>query len=297
MSSGIWKILLIIITAGFYSCGEKEEFNGLKVSFEETGFCQKFWFSDADTITASKKMTVDFNIHAISESAFVDIMIDGVSLNPGQFDVYFGGELIKNKKIKLSSVEASKEVELGLRILPGSIQGKHDFFMKIGDNTLDRVNNMVIGDSIDDRIIKFSSSFEEYMNHLKKSIVWIASIIGTFLLLWFLILKKRIFPVFKKAQLILYLPEQKTLQLKGIRRFIVSNEKSKQSFFDKIFKGKILYFNPSFLIDKIEFSPGRKKLINFRGNNIEVNPFTTSLKRGYEYEFKNQEIKFTIKYI
>jgi hypothetical protein len=91
--------------------------------------------------------------------------------------------------------------------------------------------------------------FKHHVNPLLAWLSWIITLTSIVALIWFSFLQRLIYPKFKSAQKTIFVPNEAPLivKLTGARMVIISAEKQKQSFWDALIRGTVIYkFHPSF---------------------------------------------------
>ena len=118
--------------------------------------------------------------------------------------------------------------------------------------------------------------FRHHLNPLLAWISWIATVLATISLLWFIVLRRMFFPQFKSCQKTFIIPNQPPLIVKmtGARMVVISSEQKKQGFWDVLIKGPVIYkVHPAF-ISPITMRPikGRKVLVKADNSIYRVLP-------------------------
>lgn len=121
-------------------------------------------------------------------------------------------------------------------------------------------------------------------------IVWcLFGLIVLFLLAWFLLIRNQKYPKFNKGIITIQNPYFATIRVKSYRKIVLTSKSQTQGFFDRLWKGKILYHvNPIWTKD-IEITPSGKNM-RFRSlsNSLICSP-QPLLMRGASYEITDTE--------
>ena len=99
--------------------------------------------------------------------------------------------------------------------------------------------------------------FKHHLNPLAVWLSWTISLLAVVSLVWFLVLRRMFYPQFKSCQKTIFVPNQVPLSIKltGARMVVISSEKKKQSIWEELLKGPVVYkVHPSF-ISPIVLSP------------------------------------------
>lgn len=85
--------------------------------------------------------------------------------------------------------------------------------------------------------------FKHHLNPLFVWVSWIVMALAVVSLLWFIVLRRVFYPQFKSCRKTFMIPNQAPLQVKmtGARMVVISSVYRKQSFWDALVKGPIVY--------------------------------------------------------
>jgi len=118
-----------------------------------------------------------------------------------------------------------------------------------------------------------------FRHHLNPLFVWLSSIVTLFAvvsLLWFLILRRMFYPQFRSCQKTFIIPNQAPLIVKmtGARMAVISSEQKKQSFWDALIKGPVVYKSHPAFSSPITMRPakGRRILVKVDSGTYRVSP-------------------------
>ena len=134
-------------------------------------------------------------------------------------------------------------------------------------------------------------------NPLKTILMWLGILILAALLLWFLLVKRFIYPTIKVNTIVINDPYFCRVKIKGKRRVVFTNKKMEQSLLNKIFTGEILYKKHDTWTSPLAFEAGTKKktLRVMRTKDYVFNPYTSMLKSQNDYVVENTNDKTKIK--
>lgn len=252
-------ILFALSVILLVACQDEE---GLpKACLGECTYYPSFLWSDADTCGVTKHLLLDFNKDAkddedtFVEMAFVDK--EGNSIPDDVLEITIDGVVIKDNTFKVYSNETEKEVKF--RYLPKAESGNHQGYIKLLSYKLDRCEDKELNGTPTE-VMRWDLSFNKCMNPLAKVLMWICILILALLLVWLLILRPVLYPRFKSIKKGIYFKDCPpiTINFKGARLVILDSRPHKQSNWDKIFKGKIIYKLHPVLLTKITMKPHRR---------------------------------------
>ena len=111
--------------------------------------------------------------------------------------------------------------------------------------------------------------FTHHLNPLFVWISWVITILAVVALVWFLILRRAFYPQFKSCQKTFFIPNQAPLVVKltGARLVVISSETKKQSFWDSLIKGPVLYKSHPAFSEPISMRPLRGGRIMVKANS------------------------------
>lgn len=253
-------LLLSFLTAILFVACQEE--NGLhKACLGECTYYPSFLWSDADTCGVTKHLFLDFNNDAKDdEETFVEIVFVDKEGNPVPDDVLeitIDGIIIKDNTFKVYSAETEKEVKF--RYLPKAESGNHQGYIKLLSYKLDRCEDKELNGSPTE-VMRWDLRFNKCMNPLAKGLMWICILLLTLFFVWLLILRPILYPRFKSIRKGIYFKDcpPLTINFKGTRLVILDNKSHKQSTWDRLFKGKIIYKQHPALSTIITMKPHKR---------------------------------------
>lgn len=184
---------------------------------------------------------------------------------PRDFKIYYNGnEVGTDGLIHLTPGNPAK-----IRIVfdKDAITGKRYFkLIPVDSRGVDIVNNTPCRDF---KGFSIRTQYKEVWNPLKKALTWIAAGIVALLLLWFLLLRRILFPVIRASRIEITGPGRYYVskRIRGKRKVILTSLGKKQNVFDRIFTGEILYIRDGCLTPDIEITPGGRKKVRLRSSS------------------------------
>jgi hypothetical protein len=268
-------ILLFVVCLLLVDCdNDKPEYD-----FGEASYTPGFLWLNSETHFIDKTIKLDFSDEAKktkskAELEFVDE--NGHPLSASEYIIFIDGKKLSKPDFHVNASQS--DVKMKISCTPGTKYGKKlgSLFLKSG-HSLDRINDTSVEGGKSVEIGKWQFDYVHKMNPLAKGFMWFAIIFFGFILFWLLILKPIFYPRFGNIQKLMVDPGQSTqmVRFKGYRLVILCSKNKPQSFFDKIFKGKINYIiNPNF-INPIILKPkknGRQALALCGAVRISPNP-------------------------
>lgn len=117
--------------------------------------------------------------------------------------------------------------------------------------------------------------FKHHLNPLFVWVSWVVMALAVVCLLWFIVFRRVFFPQFKSCRKTLMIPNQTPLQIKmtGARMVVISSEYRKQSFWDALIKGPIVYkVHPEFTSQIIMRPASGRILVKVDSRVYRVSP-------------------------
>lgn len=122
------------------------------------------------------------------------------------------------------------------------------------------------------------------MNPLLLACIWLAVVIVALLIIWFIVLKRFLYPVFRSMHsLQVKSPYFSFKKICKARRIVFTARTKKQSFLSKIFQGKIIYEVNPVWSDELAIIPAKRGGKAVTGNKYRIMPFATVLSRHTNY--------------
>lgn len=118
--------------------------------------------------------------------------------------------------------------------------------------------------------------FNHHLNPLFVWLSWILTACAVIALAWFLVFRKMFYPQFRSCQKTFFIPNQAPLIVKmtGAIMVVVSSETKKQSFWDMLIKGPVIYKDHPAFTSPVAMRPvrGRKILAKVDSSVYRVSP-------------------------
>ncbi|ALU27942.1 hypothetical protein [Myroides odoratimimus] len=298
-----YKIALLFSVVLFSNCQKIEEESVAKSDFGKSIAHESFLWSAERNDTLNKSFEFSFNEWAQESQSYVELTFTDssnkvVTAKNNEFHFLVNEKPLEKGSLLLQSKDKAQD-EIRLKLVFTDKQSKdHYGYITIRNHDVDRVNDF---DELDNTVIyKWSASQELQWNPLKYFLVWcLGSLLGL-LLLYLIILRPLIYSRFSKGMLTIQKPFYKNTSLKGAIEVIYTNKKVSQGFFNKLFKGKKIYFVNSYFTTPIHFIPSAKGKIRIRTNGAYVlDPFASTLEKGKNYTITNSSTneEITITYL
>ena len=270
----------------------------LEILSEESDMGKATWYdsflfwgaSNPDTLNIDLKAL--FNNEAKKDGSIVELGIrdkDGAK----DYQLFFNGKLVENDKIVLSSrnntvgilsVVYNTDAKEGKRYLTITPKAK---------NQLDNINDQ----PVENYELTLRAKYEEVWNPLKTILMWLGIFLLAALLLWFLLVKRFIYPPITVKSIQINDPYFSKVNVKGKRRVVFTNKKMDQGILSKIFTGEILYKKNEIWTSPLNFEAGAKKktLRVMRNKDYVFDPYTSTLKAPNDYVVENTNDNTKIK--
>lgn len=243
-----------------------------------------FLWSDAApqeeiVIDLAAKFTNTDNDHPMAVLAVVPANGD-----PSDFKASFNGQPIGPGETFI--VEPGKEARLGITFDTDAETGKRYFSLVNRDSRdIEMLNGVSIGAVSE---LPFRTTYSVNWNPLKTLLVWIGIVLLSVLILWFLFIKRMVYPTFKSLTIQMQGPGSyfATKRLRGARKAVLTSRRESQNIFSRIFTGKIIYIRADHFTPAIELLPARNAARMTRNSIWDIAP-TARLEKGNEYTLTN----------
>lgn len=166
----------------------------------------------------------------------------------------------------------------------------HWFFRAVDDGGLERINDMDADTFNADNASLMDIEVEKnkVMNPLAEGTLLTTILLIAALLVWLFVMKVIFFPTFRVGQVYLYdpVPYNSLKRVSGYRKMVLTNKMAKQSLFDKVFAGKILYEVNDLWISEVIIEPRDRSSVRIRCSKDFMSDANT-LKKNHEYTIQN----------
>lgn len=118
------------------------------------------------------------------------------------------------------------------------------------------------------------TNYSIYWNPLKMLLLWLAIVLISCLLLWFVVFKRIFFPAIKISRVVFIGPDSYFVskRIKGARKVVLSSKRKTQNIFSRIFTGEIRYIKADHFSPELSIVPiGAKKKVKLRSDGDTVN--------------------------
>ena len=273
----------------------------LEMLSEETYMGKATWYdsflfwgaSDPDTLSIDLKAA--FNDEARKDGSVVKLQIKD-DAGGKDFQLFYNGQPLSDNTITLNANGNTPSI-LSVVFNSDAKEGKRYFAIKAADKQeLDNINDQ----PVEQYNLCLRAKYVVNWNPLKTILMWLGILILAALLLWFLIVRRLIYPTIGVKTIQINEPYFAKVNVKGARRVVFTNKKVEQSLINKIFTGEIIYKKNDIWTSPLAFEPGAKKktLRVMRTKDYVFDPYTSMLKAPSDYVVENTndntKIKLTI---
>ena len=273
----------------------------LEMLSEETYMGKATWYdsflfwgaSDPDTLSIDLKAA--FNDEARKDGSVVKLQIKD-DAGGKDFQLFYNGQPLSDNTITLNANGNTPSI-LSVVFNSDAKEGKRYFAIKAADKQeLDNINDQ----PVEQYNLCLRAKYVVNWNPLKTILMWLGILILAALLLWFMIVRRLIYPTIGVKTIQINEPYFAKVNVKGVRRVVFTNKKMEQSLINKIFTGEILYKKNDIWTSPLAFEPGAKKktLRVMRTKDYVFDPYTSMLKAPSDYVVENTndntKIKLTI---
>lgn len=255
MKNSIIKIFSFIGILLLLQGCHKEELSELSsIDFGKSKYFRSFLWLKVNPDTLTKTFQVEFNQAALKNSnSYIDLELiikegDKQIRELKNIELYLNGKKQKSNqfKIRVKDIKDDGKISLSMVFLPDA-EGKHysGYLSIVSSNKIDRVNESVIdSESKTIAIFRWDASYSVIINPLLLGLLIGIAILFCLLLIWFFLLKKKIYPVFTGGQILVFnndVQEEK-INLKGkIACYLGKSNIPEQSKIRRMFCGSYAY--------------------------------------------------------
>lgn len=233
-------------TEGQYDAGEAETYPSFG-----------FW-KGKDVSTLQTDLNAVFNDQAIKNNCSLSVTLDIPSEIRAKCKFLYNGSPINDSFIIKVSDKGSI---LSIEVPHTLAQQAFTISLKGISKDLETIN------AEESRTYVSSIYFEHDVcwNPLKIALMWLLIVIIATLAIWLIILRPIIYPRFKSIKKGIYLKgcAPITINFKGARLAVIDNKPHKQSSWDKIFKGRIIYKQHPAILTQVTMKPHRRGIMVF----------------------------------
>ena len=270
----------------------------LELISEETDMGKATWYdsflfwgaSDPDTLSVDLKAT--YNDEAKKDGSAVQLLVSDED-GEKDYQLFYNNQPVEKNRIVIRSDGNTASI-LSIVFNPDAKEGKRYFHIKAtAKQELDNINDQ----PVEDYTLTLRSKYVVNWNPLKTILMWLFIIIIAALLLWFLFIKRFIYPSIDIRTIQISDPYFSKVNVKGKRRVVFTNKNMKQSLINRIFTGEILYKKNEIWTSPLAFEAGAKKrtLRVMRTKDYVFDPYTSMMKAPSEYLVENTSDNTKIK--
>ena len=228
-------------TEGQYDAGEAETYPSFL-----------FW-KGKETDSLKVDLGAVFNGQAQKHNCTLNVSLNIPTDIKDKCHLYYNGEIISNTfVIKASDVKSTLVLEV-----PHQLPRKA-FTIALNGTS----ENLETINSEENNSYASSIYFEHdtCMNPLKVVLIWLSICLLAALMTWLVVLRPIFYPRFKSIRKGVYLKDCPpiTISFRGARLVVLDNQSHKQSNWDKLFKGKIIYKQHPALLTRITMKPHKR---------------------------------------
>lgn len=139
--------------------------------------------------------------------------------------------------------------------------------------------------------IEFRTAYSRGWNPLATILMWLGLAVLAALVLWFALLRRQVYPVFKAGSLTFEGPGQYYVRkkIKGARSVVLTSRRCSQGFFSKLFTARIIYVKADHFDPGVTIVPAAKKTISVRCSGSWTVVPASRLKPGESVRIENTD--------
>jgi len=252
----------------------------LKKASYYPSFC--FW-KEKEQDLVDVQLKLNFNEEARKNHSSVTWTIHDKE-NNNDFVLFINGEELADRSFVSSSDR--NELNFSIKFNDTAKTGKRYLILNAVDSyALERIN-MEPPLSYQ---LELQSVYSIDMHPVKKGGYTGLVILVILLLLWFLLLKRIFFPKFQVGSISIYSPYFSTRKLHKCRKLVYTNQKKKQSFFNRVLTGEVIYDTNNYWTSDLVVLPKNKNSVSLQGaKEYIIDPYAVNLDKHQDYIITNQ---------
>jgi hypothetical protein len=276
----------------FFSCQHEDEDIRVPNSIDlgKVSYYKPFFFCKKEIHPLEKTLVFEFNEEAKKDNSFVELTLTdrntGKMVGQESVSMLINGEETRNNKIKISPslLNEAGELTFGFLFHEDTPSGNHQWLLKVTDSSLDRVDNIHLETQDDPAVVLISTVFFKQINPLLLGLyIFLAILVGLFLC-WIIAIRPIMYPRFRIAAITVMEPYYEMYKPRLCYKIIFTNRVEKQNFFQKLFRGEILYAVNEVWTEKWELVPKNKNSVKpILNRNIMIEPFSPYLSKQIDY--------------
>ncbi|MDL2309549.1 hypothetical protein LJC39_00270 [Parabacteroides sp. OttesenSCG-928-B22] len=250
----------------------------------EANYYPRFLFaSESKRDTLRIRIPTLFNQDAKQYRSSVAWQINDKEGN-NDFELLVDGTPMSDRKF--TTTADTDEIEVGIIFHPEAVTGKRILKLTpINAERLERINAA----TPKDYTLSLDAVYNVGMNPLKKALIVIGILILALLIVWFLMLKRIIYPTFKVGSITISDPYFSTRQINKCHKLVCTRKAMKQSWINRLFTGKVVYEINDYWITDLVFLPKDQNSVKLQGSReYYIDPYAVNLTRYQEYKITNQ---------
>lgn len=287
-------LCLIVLLA---SCGKKTDDLTAPTRWGKENYYDKFLWKKHVPDTLYKTIEFDFNQDAkkyMKKPLRLGLFkkTDSDKLLPvmeNEMEVFVDGTKCENNII---DVQPNTDLlKVGI-VFNNNAENKihHWFFRAVDDGGLERINDLDPESFNADNASLMEIEVEKYkvMNPLAEGTLFTTFLLVGTLLVWLFVLKVIFFPTFRvgKVQISDPMPYNTLKRIRGYRKLILTNKRTRQNFLNKLFAGKILYETNDLWTSDVVIEPKDRNSVRLRCPK-DFMADARVLKKNQEYTIQN----------
>lgn len=261
-----------------------------QVAVEKASYYPQWLFSSASKIdTIYYDLGAMLNNPAKEDLSSVTFRVDDDS-NSEDIAFFFNGEPLQQRTFSIDS--RTENAVLSFAFQPDAKEGtRYIKIQPIASRELDRINDAK-PDAFD---FSLKTGYHRDWNPLKLIAFWIVIALLAALLLWFLFLRRALYPVIKVGTITITDPYFSSVKVKGVRKVEFTNRRMNQGMLNQLFTGRILYQVNEVWADPFILEPNKKGLRPRTGGKYVVDPYSARLDRMNDYTLIHNQTGTCIK--
>lgn len=287
-------LCLIVLLA---SCGKKADSPDSPTRWGKESYYDKFLWKEHVPDTLYKTIEFDFNQDAqkyMKKPLRLGLFkkTDSGKLLPvmeNEMEVFVDGNKCENNII---DVQPNTDLlKVGI-VFNNNAANKihHWFFRAVDDGGLERINDLDPETFNADNASLMEIEVEKYkvMNPLAEGTLFTTILLVGALLVWLFVMKAIFFPTFRvgKVQISDPMPYNTLKRIRGYRKLILTNKRTRQNFLNKLFAGKILYETNDLWTSDVVIEPKDRNSVRLRCPK-DFMADARVLKKNQEYTIQN----------
>lgn len=246
----------------------------------EVVYYPKFWWSQEKSEELSTVLQLQPSDDAAANNCYVEFEFvdkDGKIIPTSELRIKVDDVLLDRNRFTANCNKDTYTIKF--EYTPEAKGGKHQGYLRLVSHNLDRCGNEDVSCGKCVNALCWQINHDKCMNPLVKCLMWCSIVLLAAILVWMLVIKHILYPRFRKIKKTLVIPNQTpiVMQFKGARMLIVDNVKHKQSWWNRVWTGKVIYKQHTSITSPITLKPtaGGKKIL-FIANTLHytcnVNP-------------------------